>query len=395
MKLIGGPYSGYGTTVTSAELSTMRIMPNWVLVKPTQTFLNAVEQTKSGLFVSWPHKPGSWKRPDQHAIMRAEVVRVCDGLRYKETLYKNESGIAFARPEVDVEVDVMPGDHVLCRYRAIQNAVESSTIIVDETGKWFYVFLCYDSIVSRERDDEITPVNGYYIVEPQREIISSQVLTYSSSEPIERVKIIKVPGFVVKRYWWEEIINKRIPAGGYRPTWDAGGRSEAGAIVLPWITGYQLKGGSASGHYGYRDHGLFSVGMTVYIRKGSAPALDNDVAMADRKHRLQGLRRVSEKDIVAWRDGNTIHPNKNRVKIAPGRAEDYYDRQKNIEVPASYTSLPRHGVVTEIMPTEDVDLEYLLGETVYFTGKKKPMAPELIFKENGKTMFIYNVNALV
>ena len=395
-QVLSGPYTNYGTVVSKKELAEMAMMPNWVLLKPTQTFLDAVEQTESGLLVSWPHKPGSWKRPDQHAIMRAQVVRACDRLQYSETLRLIANGIAVARPEVDVEVDVQPGDYVLCRYGAIQDAIDRSTIIVDETGEWFYVFVCYDSLVLRERGNTITPLNGYYIVEPQKEILSTTVVTYSSKEPIERVKILAVPNYTVKRYWWEEVHNRRTPSGGYKPTWDAGGKTEDGAIVHPKITGWTLKGGSGSaGNYGYRDHGFFSVGMTAYVKKGAAPALDNDINMADRKHRLQGLRRISEKDIVAWRDGNIIRPNKNRVKVVPGPGDDYWDRQKHLQIPASFRSLPRGGTVIEIMPTEDVGLSHLMGRFVHFMGKKRPTEPELIFKENGKTLFIYNVNALV
>ncbi len=109
---------------------------------------------------------------------------------------------------------------------------------------------------------------------------------------------------------------------------------------------------------------------------------------------MRGLHRVFEKDVVAYREEGQILPNRLRVKVRPDPAPDYYERMHNLEIPASYRSLPRSGVVTDVFHSDD-EYRHLIGERVFFLGKKKPEAPDLIFKENNKTMFIYHIRKLV
>jgi len=389
-----GKFSGYGTVITDEEMGKIKLLPNMVLIRPTSAFVDCVEETESGLLISWPSKSGYTRRPEAHAIMRARVMAVADKLVWADKL-RTEKGMAQARLEIESEIDVIPGDIVMTSYRAIQFQVDRGCIFTNDNCDTFYVMVNYDRLVMRERAGIATPLNGYHVVEPKKLVLSTKVYTFSSKEPVESVIIKGIPKHAVKRYWWEEIYNKRVPAGGYRPIWDEEHRDANGFLVRAKITGYQMKGKSSPGStYGYRDHGIFSAGMEVYARRNSTIDIDNEILFADRTHKYQGLKRLSEKDIVAFKDATGIHPNKLRLKIVPDPAPDHYDRLKNLQIPRSQASLPHTGTVVEVWVGDEVTAD-LLGKRVAFIGGRRPEAPELIIKENGVTMFIYHINQLV
>jgi hypothetical protein len=96
--------------------------------------------------------------PEKHCTVTGEVFGVPSRLDYSG---KPNLGMPWK-----TELEVKVGDHVICYYLAIINALKPENRRYVLEGEDRYVFIPYSSIFAKFGEGFVQPINGYCIIEP-------------------------------------------------------------------------------------------------------------------------------------------------------------------------------------------------------------------------------------
>lgn len=183
------------------------IAKNWVYIKfdreNQDAFGNIIR--KSGIILpTSPHTIGAYKKnkagghgeDTRIAAQTIGTVIAFSGLEYRDILTGHdmlyESDLDF-----DTEEEIQVGDMIIYDHKEFYQAVNQGRCI-DKNGfpDTEYAFINYSKIFVRIRDGEITPVNGYLLVEPMPEEKRSKLLTVDKLS--ETKGVIRYAGTPVK-----------------------------------------------------------------------------------------------------------------------------------------------------------------------------------------------------
>lgn len=142
----------------------------------------------------------------KHAPTCGVVLQVPERLRFK-SLEEAESD--HPSLDFDTEMELQVGDTVIFHYLAEDNAKRNG--LYHEDG----LFLHYDKIFCAIRNGEIIPINGHLIVEPESEMIKSNLVIPDLAIRNSKQKgTVKYAGKPNKRYrWFPEAYDSELKAG--------------------------------------------------------------------------------------------------------------------------------------------------------------------------------------
>lgn len=133
------------------DLDTFIPINNFVLVRPYIDEYNKI-QLANGSFIYLVTDI----EKEFNAPVLCEIIKIPERLDFKKLGYKTE-------------IDVKPGDEVICYYLAIINAAEvgmGRKIVIDEV---IYYLVSYENFVLRKRNNEIKMLNGNFLVTRKKE----------------------------------------------------------------------------------------------------------------------------------------------------------------------------------------------------------------------------------
>lgn len=158
----------------------MKIPFNYVLVKPEPTDEISLPNGKK-LFLSTIFEE------TKHAPTVGEVLCV------PERLIFNEDGINSLLFKTEMEVRV--GDRVVFHFLAHQQAKDEGRILDDG------FMVRYDSIYLILRGEEIIPINGHLVVEPESQLVKSNIIIPDSNKKkAQRIGKVRYAGKPVDGY---------------------------------------------------------------------------------------------------------------------------------------------------------------------------------------------------
>ena len=178
--------------LSKEELDNIKLINNKVLVKPViDTRKKRLGNTDITLDIDI-----DWDE-DAHSRRVVEIVRNPEKLSYSQK-YKSRSSMSW-----ETEIEVLPGDIVWVRsLAAIGNDDTQLTMIISE-GDTYYL-INYEDFIVAKRGEEVICLNGYILVQPNREDYSYYKYVFVpssiSSEATAKSWVIKYFGKPNKSY---------------------------------------------------------------------------------------------------------------------------------------------------------------------------------------------------
>jgi hypothetical protein len=169
----------------------MHIPYNWVLVKPCATDEIALSSGQK-LFLSTLFEETA------RAPAVGVVEMVPDKLRFNA-----EEGQGYGSLHFETDMELQAGDKVIFHFNAREMA-ESEGRIVDDC-----MLISYDILYVAIRGDEIIPVNGHVIVEPENPFIKTTLAIpeYLKKQAAKKIGRVVHAGKPVRRYLFYPDIN--------------------------------------------------------------------------------------------------------------------------------------------------------------------------------------------
>jgi len=173
------------------------IRQNYVLIKIDDP--NEYRRTASGIYLyvapDTSQDASQYVDDAKHANRHGIVIKVCDRLKFNQDMADIRS------LEYDVDIEVKEGDRVWFSYLEGLNCVE---FYVDNPDKEAvnrfvaYKMIRYDSLRVKKDENGIRTLNGYFLIEPVYEELSTTV--FMEKEKIISKGIIRHKGTPNKQY---------------------------------------------------------------------------------------------------------------------------------------------------------------------------------------------------
>lgn len=141
------------------RLISMNLVPNRVLIKPTQS------QKNINLGENISFRVDKRFANEKHANVTGHIVNFSKTLIHEKMPWHTS-------------IEIQVNDYVVCSYESIMHATDPmhGRVFTDENNQEYYL-IDYEDIFTARREDQIIPVNGYILVSPiTNEVQSSMSL---------------------------------------------------------------------------------------------------------------------------------------------------------------------------------------------------------------------------
>lgn len=139
------------------SLNEFTPISNYVLVRPLRKDNELVLSDKQTIFID-----PSWER-EKHAPSAGIVIKTPAGIYFND---KDANSTA----EYETDQELLEGDTVVFHYLCFQTAIERRQCFTID-GE-IYLLIKYDQIFLAKRGDNVIPINGWLIIEPDDEDIN-------------------------------------------------------------------------------------------------------------------------------------------------------------------------------------------------------------------------------
>lgn len=169
------------------SIEEFTLISNYVLVRPLRKDNELVLSDKQTIFID-----PSWER-EKHAPSAGVVIRT------PSRIYFNPKDPNSAEYETDQEL--LEGDTVVFHYLCFQTAIERRQCFT--VNGEIYLLIKYDQIFLAKRDEDVIPINGWLIIEPDDEEVNIGTLI-KPDQLLNRKSLthgtIRFAGTIVRNY---------------------------------------------------------------------------------------------------------------------------------------------------------------------------------------------------